>query len=256
MAVAMEVDEVVTPGSGKKLMVKSEKRKKKRKSQIGLDDSMEITKAVESEPDWTVRTVSGLDLLSCPPSVTPDSSHVVVASGDKVLVYAAATGHMVRSLATGEVLAATAGSDGEVVVAGRRIVSVWDYRTVRSVGQYPMFVKEGKEELNPADIQEICIPENFKFTVFVTVKSGNNRPLYRVNLKTKDSPRSVVRIFKNIKPGSVHVGDGGNCVCAIGHVQKEGNDSAALIVYDQNLSKVNKSFRLGFSFQTFKTSLT
>ena len=97
----------------------------------GGDD---ITDDSETETKWNLRTVSGLDLIGKEVSVTTDSKHVVVASGDRVLVYAAASGQLVRSLNTGTVLAAVVGQgEGEVYVATKKKICLWNFQTVKIV---------------------------------------------------------------------------------------------------------------------------
>merc|ERR1719153_164704 len=58
--------------------------------------------------------------------------------------------------------------------------------------------------------------------------------LYRVNVEN----HIFNRIFKDIKLGSVHVGEKDNSMCAISSPKEDGYKDATLVVYDQNLSKV------------------
>ena len=138
MAIAMEVDDDLKLPGAKELGKKAKKKKKaamEDEEQAGDD----IADDSESDTKWNLRTVSGLDLVGKEVSVTPDSKHVVVASGDRVLVYAAASGQLVRSLNTGLVLAAVVGQgEGEVYVATKKKICLWNFHTVKIVEQFAL----------------------------------------------------------------------------------------------------------------------
>ena len=236
----MEVDDDLKLPGAKELGKKAKKKKKvkdatmEEEEPVGDDVTEEDT---ESETKWNLRTVSGLDLIGKEVSVTPDSKHVVVASGDRVLVYAAASGQLVRSLNTGLVLAAVVGQgEGEIYVATKKKICLWNFHTVKIVEQFALSSKESKSEFISSDILDIFISATFKSSgiIFVTAKLAMKNVLFRLNLNTHETNR----IFKDIKLGSVHVGDSGNCVCAIGSLKETSGRDAVVLVYDQNLSKI------------------
>ena len=239
MAIAMEVDDDLKLPGTKELGKKT--KKKKKVEEAAMEDEEEggddITDDSETETKWNLRTVSGLDLIGKEVSVTTDSKHVVVASGDRVLVYAAASGQLVRSLNTGTVLAAVVGQgEGEVYVATKKKICLWNFQTVKIVEQFALSSKESKSEFISSDILDIFIPASFKssMSIFVTAKLAMKNVLFRLNLNTHETNK----IFKDIKVGSVHVSDSGNCVCAIGSLKETSGSDAVVLVYDQNLSKV------------------
>jgi len=239
-------DELVPPGEGKKPMDKSpaKKRKKKpkqtpeKKPKPFVDDEPMETDVKETDnSEWSLKTVTGADLITRRPSVTPCGRQVVVVSGEQVLVYSAAAGSLVRTLNTGPALAAAAATTvGHVFVASKKKICLWNFHEVKIVKQLPFLSKEGKAEFVTSDVEDVFIPSNFEQlgVAFVTVKVAGKFVLYRVNT----SNHSVHRIFKNIKLGSVDVGDGGNSVCAISCTNDGSNRDAVLLLYDQNLSKV------------------
>ena len=240
MAVAMEG---VEEGSDRAVQSKkkdSSKRQKKRLKTSRESDVKIVAQDDEDEAgksDWVKKTVSGADLMSKVTSVSQNGKHLMVASGDQVLVYAAASGHLVRKLNTGPLMAVMAGKEeGTVYTASSKEVCLWSYSTVEVVRRFPIFATEGKCDFSEGDVEDIYLPPTFETNriIFLTAKIGASFALYRVTL----SSHLVHRIFKNIKIGSVHQGDNGKCVCAISSAKKGEAKDAALLVYDHVLSKV------------------
>ena len=213
------------------------RKPKKRLKTSNESDAKILVKEDKSDKDWAMKTVSGADLTSKVISVSQDSKHLLVASGDQVLVYAAASGHLVRKLSTGPIMAVLEGkAEGTLFAASTKEVCLWSYSTVEVVKRFPIFASEGKCDFAQGDVEDIYLPPTFETNriIFLTAKIGASFALYRVNL----SSHLVNRIFKNIKVGSVHQGANGNCVCAISCVRKGEAKDSVLLVYDQVLSKV------------------
>merc|ERR1719195_1057552 len=188
---------------------------------------------------WQLSTVGGTDLSRLGAAVSAGGAHVYVAGRGSVLVLAAKSGKIVRELNTGEVTAIQrSNSDSEVVVASKNKVVVWDFKEVKVVNQYKFSLhKMSKHELG---LQSVYIPENFHqdHEIFVTVRKKEKKmALHRINL----SSGSNHAIFSNVKPGSVHVGDGDNLVSAISDHKEHGFQDVTLLVYNKNLAK-NMSF--------------
>ena len=249
MAVAMEGVEEGTDRTVQSKKRDGSKRQKKRLKTLNESDVNMLDKEDQSEArttdhsNWAMKTVGGADLMSKVMSVSGDSKHLMVASGDQVLVYAAASGHLIRKLNTGPLMAVIAGKEeGTVYTASTKEVCLWSYSTVEAIKRFPIFATEGKCDFSQGDVEDIYLPPTFETNkiMFLTAKIGNRFSLYRVNLVS----HLVNRIFQNIKVGSVHQGDNGNCICAISSVKKaEPKDAkeakdAALLVYDHALSKV------------------
>ena len=201
------------------------------------EDNMDALNRVSD--GWQLSTVGGTDLTRLGAAVSAGGAHVFVAGRGSVLVLAARSGKIVRELNTGEVTAIQrSNSDSEVVVASKNKVVVWDFKEVKVVTQYKFSLhKLSKHEQG---LQSVYIPENFHqdHEIFVTVRKKEKKTaLHRINL----SSGSTHAIFSNVKPGSVHVGDGDNLVTAISDHKEHGFQDATLLVYNKNLAK-NMSF--------------
>lgn len=186
--------------------------------------------------DWVMKPVSGVDLVSKEAVVTGDGKHVLINSLDKVLVYSTASGQMVRQLNTGKVMAVQkSDKEGEVVVATKRKICTWNFMELKIVKKYPLRIDTVKK-FQPKDILDIFIPEKFAETkeVLICVKGDKKTPLYRMDVVNNN----CVRIFENVKVGSVHIGENGNLVCAISDHKDHGYKDSTLLMYDRNLLKV------------------
>ena len=240
MAVAMEGIEEGTDAIVEAKKLHSPKKSKKRKGGGKEKRAVDIDQVNAPKLEginWDVKTVSGADLVSKQIAISQDSRHILAASGDQVLVYAAASGHLVRKLNTGRVMAVKAGnSEGTVYTASSEEICLWSYSTVEVLKRLPIFNTDTKCEFTSGDVEDVYLSSSFESSkiIFVTVKAANVFALYRVNLAT----HMVNKIFKSIKPGSVHEGVGGNCICAITSVRKGEAKDAAVLVYDQVISKV------------------
>ena len=240
MAVAMEGIEEGSARSFESKKKDGSKRQKKRLKTLNESDakSENDVHSKSDLKDWALKMVSGADLTSKLISISPDNKHLLVASGDQVLVYAAASGQLVRKLNTGPTMAVLAGKeDGTVYTASSKEVCLWSYSTVEVVKKFPLYAAESKSDFSQGTVKDIYLPPTFETNriIFLTANLGSSCPLYRVNLTS----HSVNKIFKNIKVGSVHQGDNGNCVCAISTASKKGEaKDSAVLVYDHVLSKV------------------
>lgn len=212
------------------------KNKKDRVKQNNAVDERPVGAQVPNHDDWVMKPVSGVDLVSKEAVVTGDGKHVLINSTDKVLVYSTASGKMVRQLNTGKVLAVQkSDKEGEVVVATKRKICTWNFMEVKIVKKYPLrFDTIKKFQLK--DILDIFVPEKFAETkeILICVKGDKKTPLYRMDVVNNN----CVRIFENVKVGSVHIGENGNLVCAISDHKDHGYKDSTLLMYDRNLLKV------------------
>jgi len=208
---------------GKVLKAKSKKQKR-------------LVKEGANTNSWVMREISGIDLVSQKIVVTDDGKYILVNSLDKVLIYSIASGQLVRQLDTGKVLAIQKGSnEGEVMIATKKNIAIWNFMEVKIVIKYPLdFNRKFKDKT----IVEIIIPERFGETkeIFFCVQSPGMKklPLYRMDVEQRTS----VRIFENVKAGSVDIGQQDNLVCAISDHKNYGYENITLLMYDRNLSKV------------------
>ena len=185
---------------------------------------------------WVMKEVSGIDLISKRIVVTDDGKYILVNSVDKVLVYSVASGQLVREIETGIVLAMQKGSkEGEVMVATKKKIAIWNFMDVKISKKYSL---EFDRKHQDKTILEIFIPERFEDTkeIFFCAQGPGDKkvPLFRMDV----AHRTSVRIFENVKLGSVDIGQQDNLVCAISDHKAHGFKDSTLLMYDRNLSKV------------------
>merc|ERR1719233_50166 len=185
---------------------------------------------------WVMKEVSGIDLISRRIVVTDDGKYILVNSGNKVLVYSVASGQLVRELDTGKVLAMQKGSkEGEVMIATKKKLAIWNFMDVRITKKYLL---EFDRKHHDKTILEIFIPERFEDMkeIFLCAQGQGDKkaPLFRMHV----AERTSVRIFDNVKVGSIDIGQQDNLVCAISDHKTHGFKDTTLLMYDRNLSKV------------------
>ena len=175
MAVAMEGVEEGTDSmsEAKKLLSpkKSRKRKGGGKEKRAVDIDQVNAPKLEGI-NWDVKTVSGADLVSKQIAISQDSRHIIAASGDQVLVYAAASGHLVRKLNTGHVMAVKAGnSEGTVYTASSEEICLWSYSTVEVLKRLPILLKAETWRLNGLFLFGIFFSYCFFFLCLICVQA-------------------------------------------------------------------------------------
>ena len=220
----------------KKLEMKNKSKKRSKK-----DDCQPLPKKpskADNSESWKMRTISGIDVTSRPAVVSHGGKFIFVTSREKILIYSATSGQLVRSLNTGRVLAVQkTDQEHEIVVAHKKKVEVWDFMQIKVIRELKIYSKEIYSY--EKGLESIYIPERFyeDHEIFLTVYGKQKSSLFRVNLLTK----SLSRIFQNIRAGSVHTGEKDNLVCAISDHREKGYKDATLLVYDKNIAK-NMSF--------------
>ena len=240
----METKSVSTPVTNHNSPNKLEKKpdmKKKSKKRSKKDDGPTLPKKPSKAGNldgWKMRTISGVDVTSQPAVVSHGGKFIFVNSAEKILVYSAASGQLVRKLNTGRVLAVQkTDQEHELVIAYKKRVEVWDFIQIKVVRKLKIYSKEIFSY--DTGLESIYIPDRFyeDHEIFVTVHGKQKSSLFRVNLLTKIQSR----IFQNIRVGSVHTGEKDNLVCAISDHREKGYKDASLLVYDKNIAK-NMSF--------------
>jgi len=195
----------------------------------------QVPMEVEDGEPWYASTVSGLDLTSRPAAVSFGGKYVLVNSSGKIMVYSSKSGQLVRKLNTGQVLAIQrTDKEEEVVVATKKKVVIWNFVDVKAATKFK--ISSNKVPNYEGGLQSSYIPENFhkEHEIYVTVsKKEGNTSLHRLNLDAGSNHQ----IFNNIKPGTVHVGDADNLVCAISDHKKHEFKDVTLLVYNKNLAK-------------------
>ena len=223
---------------------KSEKKldmKKRSKNRSKKDDCQPLPKkpSKAGNPEgWKMRSISGIDVTSQPAVVSHGGKFIFVNSLEKILIYSAASGQLVRTLNTGRALAVQrTDQEHEIVVAHKKKVEVWDFMQIKVIRKLKIYSKEIYSY--DKGLESIYIPDRFyeDQEIFLTVHGKQKSSLFRVNLLTK----SQSRIFQNIRAGSVHTGEKDNLVCAISDHREKGYKDASLLVYDKNIAK-NMSF--------------
>ena len=188
----------------------------------------------DGEP-WFATTVGGLDLTSRPAAVSSGGKYVFVNSSGKIMVYSSKSGQLVRKLNTGQVLAIQrTDKEDEVVVATKKKVVIWNFVDVKAAAKFK--ITSSKVPNYETGLQSSYIPENFhkEHEIYVTVcKKEGKTSLHRLNLDAGSNHQ----IFNNVRPGTVHVGDTDNLVCAISDHKKHEFKDVSLLVYNKNLAK-------------------
>ena len=198
------------------------------------DDEPVPMDSEEGEP-WYASTVGGLDLTTRPAAVSAGGKYVMVNSGGKIWVYSSKTGQLVRQLNTGQVMAIQrTDKEEEVVVATKKKVVVWNFVDVKTTAKFK--ISSSKVPNYETGLQSSYIPDNFhkEHEIYVTVSRKEKKAsLHRLNLDAGSNHQ----IFNNIKPGTVHVGDSDNLVCAISDHKKHEFRDVSLLVYNKILTK-------------------
>jgi hypothetical protein len=122
--------------------------------------------------------------------------------------------------------------EGEVMVATKKNICTWNFMEVKIVKKYSLEHRKFQHKY----ILDIFIPEKFVDTkeIFIYIKGEKKITLYSMNIEN----HNCVRIFENVKVGSVHNGGNDNLVCAISDHKDHGFKDSTLLMYDGNLSKV------------------
>jgi len=247
----MEVLETVflkpekTKDYNKKL--KKEKRKKfKEKLRSDRDEAKKsndkLPKSDENpEPSWAISSCGGVDLISKPLLVSSDNKNIVVNGGDRVLVYNALSGSIVRTISTGPLLnICDTGDPNTVLVATKRKIMLWDISKVKIIKKINIFPDGGSNKhYKPEDIVDILLASNAMKVneIYLVAKAKKDlNALYRVNLS--DQENQVVKILRHVTIGSVHIGDNNNTLVAITNNKAHGYSNSSLECYDRNLRKV------------------
>ena len=226
-----------SPSKSEKKLDMKKKSKKRSKTDDGSTLPKKPSKAGNAE-GWKMRTISGVDVTSKPAVVSHGGKFIFVISTEKILVFSAASGQLVRKLNTGRVFAVQkTDQEHEIVIAYKKRVEVWDFIQIKVIRKLKIYSKEIFSY--DTGLESIYIPDRFyeDQEIFVTVHGKQKSSLFRLNLLTK----SQSRIFQNIKVGSVHTGEKDNLVCAISDHREKGYKDATLLVYDKNIAK-NLSF--------------
>ena len=127
------------------------------------------------------------------------------------------------------------GEPGQIALAGRKRVTVWNYEETKIVEKYDYFISDKK--FNHDGVLDVLLPYNFVDTgdVFVTVLDRNNmNNLVRINVKEN----SINQIFKHVTVGTQHIGDNNNSLVSIVNHRVRGFKNSTVLCYDRNLSKV------------------
>ena len=136
----------------------------------------------------------------------------------------------------GEILSMSlTGLPGQIALAGRKRVTIWNYEETKMVGKYEYFPSDKK--FNYDGILSVLLPDNFLDTgdVFVTVLDRHKmNNLVRISVHEK----CVHQIFKHVTVGTQHIGDNNNSLVTIANHKVRGFKNTTVLCYDRNLSKV------------------
>lgn len=192
----------------------------------------------ENAVKLTVQDCGGRDFLSRPILLSEDGNYVFANETDKVTIFSAQTGIPVKTIFTGEIFCMSlTGTAGQIAVAGRKSVTVWDYELTKVVTKHKYFKKEFARKFNYEAVIDVFLPNNFGSSgdVYLTVVDKKNMNNFlRVNVLEV----TCNQIFKNVSPGTQHVGDKNNSIVTLANHKIHGFKNNSVLCYDRNLSKV------------------
>lgn len=188
----------------------------------------------KNHPDLTIQDVGGRDFLTKPVLLTKDGNFIISCQDFKIYIFSSQTGLPVKSINTNKILSiALSERPGEVVVAGLRSVTVWNYEETKVVEKFK-YRLGGR--VSWSDLQTVFLPNNFTTSgdVYLTFLNKTQNNFVRVNVREKNS--NV--IFKNVTIDSQHIGDNDNSIVSLSNHKVPAMKNTSFVCYDRNIAKV------------------
>ena len=163
----------------------------------------------------------------------------------QVTIFSVQTGLPVKQITnSGSIISlAVADTPGQILVATAKDVTVWDYELTKIVVKHRFFKKDSKTTEPSAVVEDVLIPANFSTTgsLYITTPGKKrSKNLSRLDVFTS----SCNLIFRDVSPGSRHLGDNNNTLVSLAN-QVKGPRNSEVVCYDRNLCLV----------QTYKADL-
>ena len=122
-------------------------------------------------------------------------------------------------------------TNGEVIVASKKKIVVWNYETMSVVNKFKLNFDGGHKHLSLKSLLQIYLPHNCVQQTgelyAIAEEEGGGGVAAGSNL-----------IFRHVTLSSQHVGDGGNTLVSLSDHKVHGFLNATLLCYDRRLAKV------------------
>ena len=144
-------------------------------------------------------------------------------------------------------------TNGEVIVASKKKIVVWNYETMSVVNKFKLNFDGGHKHLSLKSLLQIYLPHNCVqqtgelYAIAAASGKKNLRHLFRIQLagdneEEEEGGGGVAAgsnlIFRHVTLSSQHVGDGGNTLVSLSDHKVHGFLNATLLCYDRRLAKV------------------